>query len=107
MSRKPAIAPGCPHALDINAIETLIIPRARDLGGIEVRRALPATCRQMVGLFIFFDQVGPAELLTGQDIDRIREHGGKAIGTDFQPNPSKLMAWYGEGGACVCVLRCR
>ena len=39
------------------------MPRARDLGGFEVRRALPAPKRQMVGPFIFFDQMGPAEFL--------------------------------------------
>jgi len=38
-----------------------------------VRRALPAPRRQMVGPFIFFDQMGPAEFVTGQGID-IRPH---------------------------------
>ena len=49
------------------------MPRARDLGGFEVRRALPAPQRQMVGPFIFFDQMGPAEFLTGQGVD-VRPH---------------------------------
>ena len=49
------------------------MPRARDLGGFEVRRALPAPKRQMVGPFIFFDQMGPAEFVTGQGID-VRPH---------------------------------
>ncbi|MDZ4134293.1 MAG: pirin family protein, partial [Paracoccaceae bacterium] len=44
-----------------------------DLGGFEVRRALPSVARQMVGPFIFFDQMGPAEFLTGQGID-VRPH---------------------------------
>ncbi|RQP05302.1 MAG: pirin family protein [Paracoccus sp. BP8] len=57
----------------MESIETLIIPRARDLGGFEVRRALPAPRRQMVGPFIFFDQMGPAEFLTGGGID-VRPH---------------------------------
>lgn len=73
MSWNPALEPGCPDAAGIDAIETLIIPRARDLGGFEVRRALPAPARQMVGPFIFFDQAGPAEFLTGQGID-VRPH---------------------------------
>ncbi|MEO6369294.1 MAG: pirin family protein, partial [Steroidobacteraceae bacterium] len=47
--------------------------RARDLGGFEVRRALPSSQRQMVGPFISFDQMGPAEFLTGQGID-VRPH---------------------------------
>ncbi len=73
MSWNPAIEPTCPSAGDVDSIETLIIPRARDLGGFEVRRALPAPKRQMVGPFIFFDQMGPAEFLTGSGID-VRPH---------------------------------
>ena len=73
MSWNPAIEPTCPSAGDVDSIETLIIPRARDLGGFEVRRALPAPTRQMVGPFIFFDQMGPAEFLTGSGID-VRPH---------------------------------
>lgn len=80
MSWNPAFEPGCPNDVDIDAIETLIIPRARDLGGFEVRRALPAPKRQMVGPFIFFDQAGPAELLTGQCID-VRPHPHIGLGT--------------------------
>jgi redox-sensitive bicupin YhaK (pirin superfamily) len=53
--------------------ENLIIPRARDLGGFEVRRALPSRARQMVGPFIFFDQMGPAEFQKGHGID-VRPH---------------------------------
>ena len=56
-----------------DAIETLIVPRAVDLGEMTVRRALPSTKRQMVGPFIFFDQMGPAEFLTDQGID-VRPH---------------------------------
>src|SRR2546428_12137292 len=42
-------------------IETVILPRTRDLGdGFEVRRALPSMRRRMVGPFIFLDQMGPA-----------------------------------------------
>jgi redox-sensitive bicupin YhaK (pirin superfamily) len=73
MSWNPALDPQCPTGDDVDRIETLIIPRARDLGGFEVRRALPAPKRQMVGPFIFFDQMGPAEFLTDQGID-VRPH---------------------------------
>ena len=73
MSWNPTLEPGCPDAVGIDAIETLIVPRARDLGGFEVRRALPAPQRQMVGPFIFFDQMGPAEFVTGTGID-VRPH---------------------------------
>ncbi|MEJ1159621.1 pirin family protein [Prosthecomicrobium sp. N25] len=54
-------------------LDQVIVPRARDLGGFEVRRALPAASRQMVGPFIFFDQMGPAEFLTGAGVD-VRPH---------------------------------
>jgi redox-sensitive bicupin YhaK (pirin superfamily) len=56
-----------------NSIELLIVPRAVDLGEMEVRRALPSVKRQMVGPFIFFDQMGPASFLTNQGID-VRPH---------------------------------
>ena len=54
-------------------LEALILPRAHDVGGFEVRRALPARERQMIGPFIFFDQMGPGEFLTGQGLD-VRPH---------------------------------
>ncbi|MFC0217802.1 pirin family protein [Pseudochelatococcus lubricantis] len=80
MSWNPALEPGCPDDTGADAIETLIIPRTRDLGGFEVRRALPAPRRQMVGPFIFFDQAGPAEFLTGAGID-VRPHPHIGLGT--------------------------
>ena len=73
MSWNPALDPVLPLGAAIDAIETVIIPRARDLGGFEVRRALPSVQRQMVGPFIFFDQMGPAEFLTGKGVD-VRPH---------------------------------
>ncbi|MFD1341923.1 pirin family protein [Litorisediminicola beolgyonensis] len=73
MSWNPALDPHCPTGDEVDAIETLIVPRARDLGGFEVRRALPAPKRQMVGPFIFFDQMGPAELLPTKGLD-VRPH---------------------------------
>ncbi|WP_282027759.1 pirin family protein [Ruegeria faecimaris] len=62
------------------SLEALIIPRARDLGGFEVRRALPSVKRQLVGPFIFFDQVGPAEFITEGGID-VRPHPHIGLGT--------------------------
>ncbi|WP_224823487.1 pirin family protein [Cognatishimia sp. MH4019] len=73
MSWNPALDPDCPTGDAVDAIDTVIVPRARDLGGFEVRRALPAPQRQMVGPFIFFDQMGPAEFVTGKGID-VRPH---------------------------------
>ncbi len=58
----------------MSLIDTLIIPRTRDLGdGFEVRRALPAVERRMVGPFVFLDQMGPAELKPGVGLD-VRPH---------------------------------
>jgi redox-sensitive bicupin YhaK (pirin superfamily) len=54
-------------------LETVLLPRTHDIGGFEVRRALPAKERQMVGPFIFFDQMGPGEFLTGTGVD-VRPH---------------------------------
>ncbi len=79
MSWNPTRTPDCPDTTS-DALETLIIPRARDLGGFEVRRALPAPARQMVGPFIFFDQMGPAEFLTARGID-VRPHPHIGLGT--------------------------
>ena len=73
MSWNPAIEPHCPEAGSLDDIETLIVPRARDLGGFEVRRALPSPKRQMVGPFVFFDQMGPAEFINEGGID-VRPH---------------------------------
>lgn len=73
MSWNPSIEPQCPAVGTLDQIEMIIVPRARDIGDFEVRRALPAPRRQMVGPFIFFDQVGPVEFLTNQGID-VRPH---------------------------------
>ncbi len=67
----PRPVPG--DAASVDAVETIIVPRAVDLGEMTVRRALPSVERQMVGPFIFFDQMGPAEFLTDQGID-VRPH---------------------------------
>ena len=72
MSQIPSLHP-LDTSIDAESIETVIVPRARDLGGFEVRRALPAPRRQMVGPFIFFDQIGPAEFLRGEGFD-VRPH---------------------------------
>jgi hypothetical protein len=74
MSWIPSLEPECPVTPEhCDAIETLIVPRARDIGSFEVRRALPSARRQMVGPFIFFDQMGPAEFITDQGMD-VRPH---------------------------------
>lgn len=67
----PDPVPGDPHACDL--IDTVLVPRMRDLGGFEVGRVLPAPKQGMVGPFIFFDQMGPSEFVLHEGID-IRPH---------------------------------
>ena len=73
MSWNPCPDPTPGDAASVDAIRTVITPRAVDLGEMEVRRALPSKAGQMVGPFIFFDQMGPAEFLTDEGID-VRPH---------------------------------
>jgi len=55
------------------APEMIIVPPSHDLGGFEVRRALPHRQRRMVGPFIFLDQMGPARFTPGRGVD-VRPH---------------------------------
>ncbi|TIL41183.1 pirin family protein [Mesorhizobium sp.] len=63
--------PGDAFASD--QIELMVIPNAKDIGGFQVRRALPTARRRLVGPFIFFDRMGPAILRAGQALD-VRPH---------------------------------
>lgn len=47
------------------AIERVIQQRRKDLGGFEVGRVLPDSPHSMVGPFIFFDHMGPADFSAG------------------------------------------
>jgi redox-sensitive bicupin YhaK (pirin superfamily) len=80
MSWNLADHPDCPEHGG-GAVDLLIIPRARDLGGFAVRRALPSPKRQMVGPFIFFDQVGPADFASGGRGIDVRPHPHIGLGT--------------------------
>ncbi len=72
MSWRPAKEPQV-GAGAAGPVETVIVPRTRDLGGFEVRRVLPSAERRMVGPFVFFDEMGPATFAAGQGID-VRPH---------------------------------
>jgi len=82
MSQLPADDPIPGDAFSCEQIEQVIVPRARDLGGFQVRRALPSAGKKMIGPFIFFDQMGPSEfhLATGIDV-RPHPHIGLATVT--------------------------
>jgi redox-sensitive bicupin YhaK (pirin superfamily) len=67
------VTSGADHRLLPSGLEAVIVPRAHDVGGFEVHRALPAKEKQMIGPFIFFDQMGPGEFLVGQGLD-VRPH---------------------------------
>lgn len=56
-------------------IELIIDQRRKDLGGFEVGRVLPFHSRRMVGPFVFFDHMGPAQFQPGfpRDVD-VRPH---------------------------------
>ena len=71
MSYQKAIEPTCTRCG--GTVELLIEPNARDLGGFSVRRVLPSRQRRMVGTFVFFDHMGPAEFPPGKGIE-VRPH---------------------------------
>ncbi|MEJ2297895.1 MAG: pirin family protein [Woeseiaceae bacterium] len=71
MSFMKATEPKCTNAE--GSVELVVEPRAKDLGGLTVRRVLPSRDRRMVGPFIFFDHMGPAEFPPGEGID-VRSH---------------------------------
>ena len=73
MSFFPGHDPEPGDALACDAIELMVIPNAKDIGGFEVRRALPTAKRRLVGPFIFFDRMGPAILRPGTAMD-VRPH---------------------------------
>jgi redox-sensitive bicupin YhaK (pirin superfamily) len=73
MSFFPGTDPEIGDKYACDAIELMVIPSAKDIGGFEVRRALPTAKRRLVGPFIFFDRMGPAILRAGQALD-VRPH---------------------------------
>jgi redox-sensitive bicupin YhaK (pirin superfamily) len=73
MSFFPGNDPQPGDAFACDAIELMVIPNAKDLGGFQVRRALPTAKRRLVGPFIFFDRMGPAILRSDQAMD-VRPH---------------------------------
>jgi len=80
-----------------DALELVVVPRVRDLGnGFAVRRAMPNEKRQMVGPFIFFDQMGPVQLLAGQGMD-VRPHPHIGLATVTYLFDGRVMHRDSEG----------
>src|SRR4051794_4894873 len=98
MSWSPCPDPILGDRQSTDAIETLIIPRAVDLGDMEVRRALPSDKRQMVGPFIFFDQMGPAQFLARHGLD-VRPHPHIGLATVTYLFDGRVMHRDSEGNA--------
>ena len=69
MSIRSVIEPECPSAATVPAIANVIDGRARDLGGVDIRRILPAAARRMVGPFTFFDEMDGRTSVAGQGLD--------------------------------------
>jgi hypothetical protein len=57
----------------VPSVSLLIPPRARDLGGFSVSRVLPVAQKRMVGPFVFWDHIGPADFPPGEGIN-VRPH---------------------------------
>jgi redox-sensitive bicupin YhaK (pirin superfamily) len=73
MSWQPCDEPAAIGAAPDPALEAVIVPHSRDLGGFSVRRVLPSAQRQLVGPFVFFDEMGPARFAPGAGLD-VRPH---------------------------------
>jgi redox-sensitive bicupin YhaK (pirin superfamily) len=83
-------------------IDQLIAPRARDLGGFEVRRVLPHGRRRMVGPFIFFDHIGPVQFAPGRGVD-VRPHPHICLATVTYLFEGTLM--HRDSLGCVQLIR--
>lgn len=78
MSYFDCTAPAC--LATTGAVDLIIRPMRKDLGEFSVARALPAPERRMIGPFIFFDHMGPADFAPGQGI-QVRPHPHIGIAT--------------------------
>jgi redox-sensitive bicupin YhaK (pirin superfamily) len=56
-----------------STIQVFLKPHQHDVGGLIVRRVLPALAARTIGPFIFFDHMGPATLAPGVGLD-VRPH---------------------------------
>jgi len=102
MSWLPNVDPVLGDKRSCDALDLVIVPRARDIGSFEVRRALPHGKRQMVGPFIFFDQMGPVQLMAGQGMD-VRPHPHIGLATVTYLFDGRIMHRDSEGNALEIV----
>jgi redox-sensitive bicupin YhaK (pirin superfamily) len=99
MSWMPSADPILGDKRSCDALELVVVPRVRDLGnGFVVRRAMPNEKRQLVGPFIFFDQMGPVQFLAGQGMD-VRPHPHIGLATVTYLFDGRVMHRDSEGNA--------
>lgn len=87
MTFRQSETPDCADAKGCDAVDLVITPKTKDLGGFDVRRVLPAVERRSVGPFVFFDQMGPAVFPAGEGIS-VRPHPHIGLST---------LTWLFEG----------
>ena len=75
---------------DHSPVALLLDPVTKDLGEFVVRRTLPATDRQRVGPFIFFDHMGPADFKPGSGVS-VRPHPHIGLATITYLFAGKIM----------------
>lgn len=51
------------------SIAQILSPRKADIGGVIVRRVFPTIGRKMIGPWVFFDEMGPAEFAPGPGLN--------------------------------------
>lgn len=73
MSALPTAEPACIECPATPQLAAAIDARPRDIGDMVVGRVLPSVARRMIGPFIFFDHMGPADLAPGHGLD-VRPH---------------------------------
>ncbi len=100
MSYQNANEPVCSDA--DGTVGLVIEPREKDLGGFSVRRVLPARERRMVGPFIFFDHMGPAEFPPGEGI-QVRPHPHIGLATVTYLFDGEIM--HRDSLGCVQPIR--
>lgn len=69
MSWQPSEDPECTSECGPSSIQTHLVPKRADIGGLVVGRLLPTRQQRSVGPFIFFDHMGPAEFGPGEGLD--------------------------------------
>jgi redox-sensitive bicupin YhaK (pirin superfamily) len=90
VSWQPTTDPECNVDPTRAPVDSVIVPRRRDVGGFDVMRALPSAERRAVGPFVFFDQFGPLQLIQGRSLE-VRPHPHIGLATVTYVFAGKIM----------------